>query len=408
MTGRAEVRLHVKPSQVDDVLKSLVVLDLGHGRVGSVGYDTPAPAEAGLGEVSFRVAPATSGDVGTGGLAEVLRQLQGAQVTAATAGGAVVGRVLTVETRRTGKKEADAGPSAHLVLASADGALASVDLAGVRSVRVLDADARRDLGAFARGTAAARHHDATTIVVSSAGAGVRELVVGYTVASPVWKTTYRVVLDAAGRPFVQGWAIVDNPGADDWNQVRLSLVSGTPLSFVQHLQQPLFRHRPVRSLPNGLRPDPQVIGLARPDFASREEALDLGVEGGVAGGVGGGAPGGVVGGVVGGLPDEAPPPGEPRTTLSDLVAAGSGVSAPRGRSPLATSSTTVWREGGAARRPIGAHPHPRGTARGRAGVVGRASATRGTTPGRAAPAQHVVPDPRGRSDHGPGRRRLRR
>jgi hypothetical protein len=326
ISGRAEVRLPVKPSQVDDVLKSLVVLDLGHGRVGAVGYDTPAPAEAGLGEVPFRVAPATSGDCGTGGLAEVLRQLQGSEVAATTGAGPVVGRVLTVETRRTGKKDGDAAPSAHLVLADAGGALASVDLASVRSVRVLDADARRDLGAFARGTAAARRHDATTIVVSSEGTGVRELVVGYTVASPVWKTTYRVVLDTAGEPFVQGWAIVDNAGADDWKDVRLSLVSGSPLSFVQHLQQPLFRHRPVLSLPSGLRPDPQVIGLVRPDFASPEEALDLGVEGGVAGGVEGGVPGGVVGGVVGGLPDE-PPSREPRTTLSDLVAAGSGVAA---------------------------------------------------------------------------------
>jgi hypothetical protein len=38
---------------------------------------------------------------------------------------------------------------------------------------------------------------------------------------------------------------MDNTSADDWRGVRLSLVSGSPLSFVQHLQQPLFRHRPV-------------------------------------------------------------------------------------------------------------------------------------------------------------------
>jgi hypothetical protein len=325
--GRAEVRLPVRPSQVDDVLKSLVVLDLGHGRVGAVGYDTPAPAETGLGEVPFRLAAATSGDRGTGGLAEVLRQLQGAEVAAATAEGPLVGRVLTVETRRTQEKDGRAVASTHLVLAGEGGALASVDLARVRSVRVLDGDARRDLGAFARATAAARRHDATTIVVSSEGKGARELVVGYTVASPVWKTTYRAVLDAAGEPFVQGWAIVDNAGGDDWHGVRLSLVSGSPLSFVQHLQQPLFRHRPVLPLPDGLRPDPQLIGLVRPlNVTSPEEGVDLGVEGGIAGGVGGGVPGGVVGGVVGGLPSEAPPE-EPTTTLSDLVAAGSGVSA---------------------------------------------------------------------------------
>jgi hypothetical protein len=326
VAGRAEVHLPVKPSQMDDVLKSLVVLDLGRGRIGAVGYDTPSPAEAGLGEVGFRLEPSTSGDCGTGGLAEVLRQLQGAKVTAATADGPVAGRVLTVETRRTEGKAGEAIPSAFLVLAGEDGALASVDLARVRSVRVLDGDARRDLDAFARATAGARRHDATTIVVSSEGRGERELLVGYTVASPVWKTTYRAVLDAAGQPFVQGWAIVENTGSDDWRDVRLSLVSGSPLSFVQHLQQPFYRHRSVLPLPHGLRPEPQAIGLVRPRRFDLEEGVDLGVEGGVSGGVEGGVPGGVVGGVVGGLPDERPSDG-PRTTLSDLVAAGSGVEA---------------------------------------------------------------------------------
>ena len=325
VTGRAEVRLPVKTSQVDDVLKSLVVLDLGHGRVGAVGYDTPTPAETGLGEVPFRLAPSTSGDCGRGGLAEVLRQLQGAEVTAATADGPVVGRVLTVETRRIEGKEGNAVSSAHLVLAGEDGVLTTLDLARVRSVRVLAGDARQDLDAFAHATAAARGHDATTIVVTSEGRGERELVVGYTVASPVWKTTYRAVLDSAGEPFVQGWAIVDNAGADDWTRIRLSLVSGSPLSFVQHLQQPLFRHRPVLPLPDGLYPEPQVIGLVRPELAAGEEASSFGVGGGIAGGMVGGVPGGVVGGVVGGLPTEAPTPDAPTTTLSDLVASGSGV-----------------------------------------------------------------------------------
>lgn len=37
VVGRAEVRLPVKPSQMDDALKSLVILDLGRGRIGAVG-----------------------------------------------------------------------------------------------------------------------------------------------------------------------------------------------------------------------------------------------------------------------------------------------------------------------------------------------------------------------------------
>ena len=95
-------------------------------------------------------------------------------------------------------------------------------------------------------------------------------------------------------------------------------------------KEPFYRHRPVLPLPAGLRPEPQTIGLVRPRFFGAEEGLDLGVEGGLAGGVEGGVPGGVVGGVVGGLGYVAPlevPSDVPTTTLSDLVAAGSGVEA---------------------------------------------------------------------------------
>jgi hypothetical protein len=66
------------------------------------------------------------------------------------------------------------------------------------------------------------------------------------------------VLDEEGKPFFQGWAIVDNVSEDDWHGVQLSLVSGSPVSFIQHLQQPYFRHRPVIPAPSDLQVSPQT------------------------------------------------------------------------------------------------------------------------------------------------------
>src|SRR5262244_329656 len=43
VSGNAEINLSFKQSQVDDVLKSMVVLDLGQGRVGAVSYNSSAP-----------------------------------------------------------------------------------------------------------------------------------------------------------------------------------------------------------------------------------------------------------------------------------------------------------------------------------------------------------------------------
>ena len=258
VTGHAEVDLSFKQSQVDDVLKSMVVLDLGRGRVGAVSYNSSAPPSARMADIPFSISPATAGH--TGGLAGVLGQLQGARVAVTTASGRTVsGSVLTVEERRAQADPQKPPVTTHaLVIASEGGELQSFDLEEVRGVRLLDEGTRRDVGEFAAASASARRRDAKTITVTSDGAGAREMLVSYTVAAPIWKTTYRVVLDDAGKPFFQGWAIVDNVSDEDWTDVQLSLISGTPVSFIQPIQKPFYRYRPVIPVPGDLSLTPQV------------------------------------------------------------------------------------------------------------------------------------------------------
>jgi hypothetical protein len=258
VTGHAEVDLSFKQSQVDDVLKSMVVLDLGRGRVGAVSYNSSAPPAARMADIPFSISAATAGP--SGGLAGVLGQLQGARVAVTTSSGrAASGSVLTVEERRTQADPQKPPTVTHaLVIASEGGELQSFDLAEVRGVRLLDEGTRRDVGEFAAASASARRRDAKTITVTSEGAGAREMLVSYTVAAPIWKTTYRVVLDAEGRPFFQGWAIVDNVSDEDWADVQLSLISGTPVSFIQPIQKPFYRYRPVVPVPGDLSLSPQV------------------------------------------------------------------------------------------------------------------------------------------------------
>ncbi len=255
VTGHAEIALSFKQSQVDDVLKSMIVLDLGRGRIGAVSYNSSAPPEARIADIPFNVAAQTA----AGGLAGVLGQLQGAHVSVTTATRTATGAILTVEERRTQIDASKPPVITHaLVIASAGGELMSFDLADVRGVKLLDEGARRDVTEFAQATASARRRDAKTIVVTSDGTSAREMVVSYTLAAPIWKTTYRVVLDEGGKPFFQGWAIVDNVSEEDWRDVELSLISGTPVSFIQPLQQPFYRYRPVVPIPDDLQLNPQT------------------------------------------------------------------------------------------------------------------------------------------------------
>src|SRR6185295_17760043 len=83
VSGHAEIDLSFKQSQVDDVLKSMLVLDLGEGRIGAVSYNSSAPPSARMADIPFSIA-AESGSGTQGGLAGVLSQLQGARVVVST------------------------------------------------------------------------------------------------------------------------------------------------------------------------------------------------------------------------------------------------------------------------------------------------------------------------------------
>jgi hypothetical protein len=258
VTGRAEINLSFKQSQVDDVLKSLVVLDLGRGRVGAVSYNSSAPTSARLNEIPFSIDSSTNGDA-AGGLAGVLGQLQGARVAVTAANRVVTGAVLTIGERQLPTEKDKPPVKTHtLVITTDSGELQSFNLNDVRAIKLLDEGARQDITQFANASASARRRDAKTITVTSEGDGQREMVISYTIAAPIWKTTYRVVLDPEGSPFFQGWAVVDNISEEDWQDISLSLVSGTPVSFIQPIQNPLYRYRPVVPIPQDLNLSPQV------------------------------------------------------------------------------------------------------------------------------------------------------
>ncbi|NNE99601.1 MAG: carboxypeptidase regulatory-like domain-containing protein, partial [Pyrinomonadaceae bacterium] len=257
VNGNVEVNLAFKQSQVDDVLKSMVVLDLGKGRIGTVSYNSSAPQSARMAEIPFSVRAKTNGDTSHGGIAGVLSQLQGARVLVTSSKGAASGAILTVEKRMV-TDERMSRPNHYLVISSETGEISNFNLTDVRSVKLLDGDTKRDVNEFAKASASTRRRDAKTITVTSEGSSRRELVVSYTISAPIWKTTYRVVLDDEGKPFFQGWAIVDNVSEDDWKDIQLSLVSGSPVSFIQNLQRPFYRYRPVVPTPKDLQLSPQI------------------------------------------------------------------------------------------------------------------------------------------------------
>jgi hypothetical protein len=229
VTGNAEVPLTFTGDQVNDVLKSLILRD-PTGEVGEVGYPSQDPLERSLASFALDLG-------GPGGLASLLPQLRGVRVTLNTPE-QITGRLVGLDQRQ----EKDTSET-WLTLAAADG-LRIVPLSSVTQLKILDPGLDQELNQALVLLAGSRDVRKKTVTAHFLGSGTRQVSLGYISEAPVWKTSYRLDL-SGGKPFLQAWAIVENTGESDWNQVRLSLVSGRPVSFIQDLYTPWYVRRPV-------------------------------------------------------------------------------------------------------------------------------------------------------------------
>ncbi len=119
--------------------------------------------------------------------------------------------------------------------------------------------------------AQARDQDKKPVQIAFEGQGQRRVRLGYVVETPVWKTSYRLLLNKEEKPKLQGWAIVENQTDNDWTNVQLSLVSGRPISFIQDLYQPLYVPRPTvePELYASLRPQQYEEGMEQEKKAEK-------------------------------------------------------------------------------------------------------------------------------------------
>ncbi|MCI0401996.1 MAG: DUF4139 domain-containing protein, partial [Acidobacteria bacterium] len=249
--GAQEVEITLPSSQLNDVLKSLTVIDLGRGQVAGVTYDSAAPLDRRLAELPIDLSSAQ-------GLVDFLNQIRGTDVEIRAPGGAVGGRLMGAELRARSTGPGATTQFVQVSVYSGGGEVKLVELESAGALRIADPNLASDIGRYFELLSSAKQRDVRRLRIHSTGSGDRQLYVSYTSEAPIWKTTYRVVLDPKQKPLLQGWAIVDNTTPMDWDNVELSLVAGAPVSFVQNLSQPLYARRPVVPLPQGFQVTPQT------------------------------------------------------------------------------------------------------------------------------------------------------
>ena len=238
--NNATVNLTVRAPQISDLLKSLVLFD-EKGSVAPVSYSIKDYLGARNVETDLNIPE--SATPGT-----ILRAFRGANVILSLRNGEKIeGRIASVSTRQVPtEKEAIA---VEVVNVLTNNGLQSVDLSDVASFKFSDAALQTKFGAAlekSAGLLTTQLDDgARSVTLRFNGKGKRQARAGYLLEMPVWKMSYRLVLDDQKKPFLQGWAIVENPTDADWNDVQLSLVAGRPISFIQNLAIPVYVSRPV-------------------------------------------------------------------------------------------------------------------------------------------------------------------
>lgn len=272
VSGTEETTLQFKTEQINDILKSLVLEDLGGGKIGAVVYPSRDPVSKTL--QSFQVDLADNP-----GLSQILHQLRGTQVSIMVGVDLTEGTILGIE-QRMKALSSEAPPVEVPVVNVLSGAtVKSIFLDQITSLEVRDPSLQAELAKALETLAQSRDQNKKPVTLHFDGQGQRNVRFGYLVETPVWKTSYRLVLpkDATSEAFLQGWAIIENQTDHDWSGIDLSLVSGRPISFIQDLYQPLYVPRPTVQ--------PELFASLTPEKYAGGFGGGMGMMGGVTKGV---------------------------------------------------------------------------------------------------------------------------
>jgi len=283
------LRLSFPRAAMDDVLKSLVALDLGAGQVYGVDFETPEDRASQIARGSIHLSNDRS-------LLDLLRDLRGRRV-----------RLWLEEEHEEPKKgfglrggrppeprelaESDGPPVPELpppARTQVDGLVIGIDIEndenllrapivsiyqpeqrrvrtyGLREVKrleLLDDRSAEDLSYFLRAAQSEEDRRAATLRLSD---GEHELLVGYIAPAPAWRVSYRILAEpitddrppttAVSAPSIlnsqfsillQGWGLFDNQLDEDLEDVALTLVAGMPVSFRYRLYEPHTPERPL-------------------------------------------------------------------------------------------------------------------------------------------------------------------
>jgi len=268
--GTDKFELEFKIDEMDDILKSLFVLDTSEkGYISSISYDAALDTSQLLSSIMLNIPDTDS-------LTSVLTQIKGAQVDLTIAGNKKIsGTIVGIENIDKFIKNEKIQEKELIVLQN-DNEITKIAFTELKSFEILNEEIKKDLKFFLDTVIAGKRKDSKKITINCESGGMeqveRNIFVSYIRESPIWKTSYRLIMSKQqaleSKCLLSGWSLIENTTNQDWEDIELSLVAGMPVSFKYEFYRPIFMQRPIIKPPKVLSARPTEIegGLEKEKF----------------------------------------------------------------------------------------------------------------------------------------------
>ncbi|MDR1828072.1 MAG: DUF4139 domain-containing protein [Methylobacteriaceae bacterium] len=240
VTGQDILLYRARLDQVDDILKSIVVMD----EAGPASVTLPGKASL---ETAFSALPFDVDDMAS--IPGLLSSLKGAEVTVAGPQ-TLVGRIVNVREEKVTDSEGRS-TSRNRVSLIADGKITQFVLEEAAGITFADETLGKQVAAALDALRANQDRSSRTIAIRLAPGKERTVHVGMVMEAPVWKAAYRLSMPEkeGDKARLQGWAVLENMTGTDWKNVGITLSAASPVTFRQALYDPYYVTRPVIAPP---------------------------------------------------------------------------------------------------------------------------------------------------------------
>ncbi|MFN7181798.1 MAG: hypothetical protein ACK4NF_03855 [Planctomycetota bacterium] len=252
LNGSGVVVLKFKAHQMKDILKTLFALPLQQGSIQNIDYQSEEPLSKKLEDIKIPLPQVNT-------LTSLLQGLQGAKIII---NGTETVTVLGIEIKKTQTKDGNILEQPLLVHIDSYGRIATMNIEFL-NFTIEDQNIRNDFEKLVGILNSTKYADQKNVSIYYKDFANSPLRVGYVIESPIWKTTYRVFLDAKPSPLLQSFAIIENNTLDDWKDVKVVIVGSGPFSYLVDLYTAIIPSRPTVSIE-------ELFGIVRGGGVKRE------------------------------------------------------------------------------------------------------------------------------------------